>query len=643
MSKKKKKNKPMSFDWDSYKATADWEDIFPNPAPDNEVSDWEFDSPFSEEDSAAIENSNVEHVDTIIQSARSITLQTLMGQAEDEPEDMIDTEGSNVSSDAVSTESEITWEHISLSLSKNLSKSPYSMGKDDNEILTFQKKRPLSLKDIALEEDRDDFDNLAESFSIKAKSEVLNESTTPLPTEIITEQAGAKDPSSPIQNKKDHGHRKTLQDMQNAIMNQVTIITHNGGLYYYNGRTYKALGNSYDLLSLVRSRVSSTAFASSTTKQFFDLLVYLKTDDRLVPYDYQSRLARSKYMVVMKNGILDFSAKPPKLLPHKPWYLTFHEFDADYVENPNPRVFLRFLSQSSGGDPEIERRIIEAIGFLLSGLNHRCFFVAGTAQSSGKSTLGLLLQALIGDEQVSSISTHQLDGRFALGSTRNTILNISMDIPKGHLTSVAVSLIKTVTGGDPIQIEEKYQPTERIISNLRFLFGTNYPITVSQADDESAFWDRMVILPFTRSIPPHLADLTLLDKLIDEKDEIISYCLRALSRVLANNMQFSPCAVADQMKAEWQNRSLDPGSFASFWQEQVCYAEDPHNVMYSKDLYDAYMRYCQSQDLQPISYKNMKDWIHNNIDPDLVHEKRIHKTNSNPRAGYVGIHLSTQE
>ena len=214
-----------------------------------------------------------------------------------------------------------------------------------------------------------------------------------------------------------------------------------------------------------------------------------------------------------------------------------------------------------------------------------------------------------------------------------------MDVPKGHLSSVAVSLIKSITGGDPIEIEEKYQPTERIISNLRFLFGTNYPITVPQADDEDAFWDRMVILPFTRSVPPHLADLTLLDKLIEEKDEIISYCLRALSRVLSNNLQFSPCAVADQMKSEWRNTAIDPRSFEEFWYTHVSVTGNPKDTVYAMELYDHYRQFCWERQYELIPYLNMRNWITANVPTSDCVAKRIHRTSQNPWAGFSGIRL----
>lgn len=57
----------------------------------------------------------------------------------------------------------------------------------------------------------------------------------------VTPQAVTPQPPvTPI--KKDNSKKLTLEDMQNAIMQKVTLISHDGGLYYYTGTTYKALG-----------------------------------------------------------------------------------------------------------------------------------------------------------------------------------------------------------------------------------------------------------------------------------------------------------------------------------------------------------------------------------------------------------------
>ena len=628
----KKKHRHPKFDWDQYKGCWNWDD---RDRDSNPTSGNDIENIVSEPCSTATkETAAVDTKEDIIRSARSLSMRKVFVEDLDESKEVEDMKASN---DAASFEECDVW---------NQAKSEKALVEDDEEdddTVVFQGKRPLSLKDIIVNEIGSDFDALVADFVAPSEKKYSEEKATPPPLTVATVQTEPAPPQSPTsidKPKKDGGgRRQTLQDMQNAIVAQVPLITHNGGLYYYNGRTYKALGSSYELLGLVRSKVSTTAFASTTTKQFFDLLVYLKADDRLTPVHYEARLKDSKHKVVLNNGVLDLESM--ELHPHSSRYLTFHELDADYVEK-KPKVFLRFLEQV-GGDSEISRRVAEVVGYLLSSLNHRYFFVAGTAQGSGKSTLGLLLQALVGADQVSSISTHQLDRRFALGSTRNKILNLAMDVPKGHLSSVTVSLIKSITGGDPIEIEEKYQPNERIISNLRFLFGTNYPITVPDSDSEAAFWDRMVILPFTRSVPPHLADLTLLDKLIEEKDEIISYCLRALSHVIANNMQFSPCAVADQMKAEWRNAAIDPRSWEEFFYTYVMVTGQADDSVFAMELYDNYKKFCRDRQYEPVPYQNMRNWITANVPASDCVAKRIHKTGQNPLAGYCGIRFTPSE
>ena len=639
-----KKNK-LKFDWDfdSYDADTAGEDYLPLPDTEDSEEDWDYDPYSLEEDCIANtdyaddeEYDDNDEDDFILQCQSPLFIQDDDSEEEDENE----TDNANL---------DMQLRGYDPQENDFVKETTADDEDDDEDDFVLQGQRPLSFdNDDSEEEEDDETDNIDFALQMlgyaphaekKQPDVAWQPSENPVisaPFPIAETQAAPANPPSTVSLKKETGHRQTLQDMQNAIVSRVPLITYNGGLYFYNGRTYKALGSSYELLELVRSKVSSTAFSSTTTKQFYDLLVYLKADDRLEPVHYQDRLIESKNKVVLNNGVLDLITM--RLHPHSSRYLTFHQLDADYVEK-KPKAFLRFLDQVSGGDAEIALRIAEVVGYLLSSLNHRYFFVAGTAQGSGKSTLGLLLQALIGPEQVSSISTYQLDRRFALGSTRNKMLNLAMDVPKGHLSSVAVSLIKTITGGDPIEIEEKYQPTERIISNLRFLFGTNYPITVSESDNEIAFWGRMVLLPFTRSVPPHLADLTLLDKLIEEKDKIISYCLRALSGVIANNMQFSPCAVADQMKAEWRNAAIDPRSWEEFWYTHVSVTGESEDSVFAMELYDRYKAFCWEKQCDPIPYLNMKNWIAANVSTDDCIPKRIHRTGENPRAGYIGIRM----
>jgi hypothetical protein len=49
------------------------------------------------------------------------------------------------------------------------------------------------------------------------------------------------------------------------------------------------------------------------------------------------------------------------------------------------------------------------------------------------------------------------------------------------------------------------------------------------------------------------------------------------------------------------------------------------------------------KDLEAVSYLQMIDWVSKNTDPESCMKKRIHKTNSNPMSGFVGIKLKERE
>ena len=433
----------------------------------------------------------------------------------------------------------------------------------------------------------------------------------------------------------------SLQDMENAILQAVPLVRHDGGVYYYNSRTYVALKNDTDLMELIRrQRVSASCFQTRSIKIFTDLFTFLKTDPYLVPENYEERLRKCRNYVVLSNGVLN--VKKLVLKPFDKKYLTFHSINANWVENPNLKRFLKFLSDAAMGDSSIVRLTLQVIGYLLSSLNVcKKFFVIGTAGDSGKSTLALLLQHLIGDDFVTSIPPSDLGGRFSLGSSRGKILNLAMDIPNGKLNAVAVSRLKNITGNDVITIEEKYMRCESTISGLRFLFGTNYPITLPREDDDEAFWERMVIIPFMRSVPSSEMDRNLLDKLIEERDDIVSLCLQNLGEVIRNNYSFSSCSRGEEMKKAWRRAEFSTASMVYFWNNCVEETGNQEDAVYASELHGAYLKYCAENEMDAVSYLQMLEWIRRNTDSDRCAKKRVHKTHANPMAGFVGIKLKS--
>ncbi len=239
-----------------------------------------------------------------------------------------------------------------------------------------------------------------------------------------------------------------------------------------------------------------------------------------------------------------------------------HELDIRYDENACPRVFLNWLDSVSDHDEEIKRRIVEVIAVLLSGTNlTRSYFVCGTAPSAGKSTFAQLVKHLLGQNLVSSVYPSKMSEKFSIVSTKGGLVNLAMDLPKGKINDQTVSLIKSITGGDAIEFEMKYAHPEMGVSQLRFVFGTNFSLNFSNDEMDNAMWDRCVIVPFLHSISPEEKNVHLIDELRAEKSAIASYCAKFMQQVIANNYCFSSCRAADEMLEEWKNGVADTESF----------------------------------------------------------------------------------
>lgn len=429
----------------------------------------------------------------------------------------------------------------------------------------------------------------------------------------------------------------TLQDMSDRILNAVYIIKHEGNLYHYTGTTYRIIPDAEELLRLTRSCVSLSAFGSSMTRCFQDLLSFMRADDRLIPEDYDTKLQEGKYYVVFKNGVLDL--RTMKLQSHSKDILTFYELNATWSNYKTSDVFCSFLSKVSGDDREIQMRILESMGYMFSGLNKgKCYFVMGPANNSGKSTLGALIRKIMGEELVANISTYQLGNRFALGNIHGKMLNMSLDLPKGKLPPVVVSIVKQVSGGDALSVEAKYDKLRDVHSNMRFLFASNYPVTIPKEDDDDAFWDRMVVIPFLYTIPKNSVDIELMEKMYEERDDIIHMSLVALHGVINNNFIFSQCKEAEKLKNKWRYCACDyTETINDFMISSVVVTGEEKHTVYLKELYETYLTYCNSVEVTGVTYTEFKAWIDSNV--SNCKRKRIHHTGENPRAGYSGMYL----
>lgn len=442
-------------------------------------------------------------------------------------------------------------------------------------------------------------------------------------------------PSAPPA-KKSEAKKMDLFAMEQEILKNVKLIRHDGGVYYFNGKCYSAIRNDMDLLELVRRKVSTTGFSTGSMKCFQDLLTFIKTDPGLTPNNYEDKLEKARKFISLKNGVLNIHKL--ELQDFDDRHLLFHNIDANWTDE-YPHTFMKFL-QESCRDEDVVKLTTEVIGYLLSGSNlAKKFFIVGTAKDSGKTTLAELIVRLLGEDLIISIEANKLHERFALGSSRGKVLGVSMDLPKGKLSSAAVSKIKAISGLDHTSLEQKYAPVEFTRSSLRFLFGTNYPVTIvaSDGDGDDAFWERLIVLPFSHSVDPLKKDVNLGTRLWGERDAIVSLCLRNYRDVYERDYVFSYCQASEDMKTRWRRGGeASYRGFESFFEDYVEITNDPNGGEFSLDLYEAYLDYCRSREIEPITRTDMLNWIDSNYGSVLGKRDRF-RMGGNPVARY-GYH-----
>jgi len=158
------------------------------------------------------------------------------------------------------------------------------------------------------------------------------------------------------------------------------------------------------------------------------------------------------------------------------------------------------------------------------------------------------------------------------------------------------SLLKRLTGGDPITCRYLYQEFFTYTPTYKILFATNeVPRIHSQT---RAMKRRVQILPFRRTFygPEEgrspVRDERLREKLLDELPGILAWAVRGCLDWQAGGLCL-PCAIVDETADLFD--SFDP--LADFL-EEACVIH-PRAQVETGTLWRSYLRWCESNDRQP--------------------------------------------
>ena len=273
-----------------------------------------------------------------------------------------------------------------------------------------------------------------------------------------------------------------------VIFEKVPFAINNGGeLYFYSNGVYQPKGDKaiaellHRLLTLLNREGQWSMYGEN------EVIHLIRSFARPLP-DKPSEL-----FINFKNGM--YSWQEMTLLPHSPDYLSYTQLPVEYNPRCSSHTWDDFLASILPNPAEDAKKLLYQILalFMIPYTDlQTCFILLGEG-SNGKSTFLRGLTALLGRENVSNVSLHDLEGnRFASSALVGTLANICADLPTGRIKDI--SILKGLTGEDSLQMEYKHKASFSYKSYARPIFSCNQMPAID--DQSEATHRRLMCIQF---------------------------------------------------------------------------------------------------------------------------------------------------
>ena len=236
------------------------------------------------------------------------------------------------------------------------------------------------------------------------------------------------------------------------------------------------------------------------------------------------------------NGMLRLSDKT--LLAFSPAYRRRNKLAVPYDPTAKCPLFLDTLMRPALDADELDL-LQRACGLFLIGENlaQRILLLIGTA-GGGKGTFIRVLRGIIGEINVGALRTHLLCERFELGRFLAKTLLYGADVPDDFLNHRGASILKSLTGGDPVTLEFKNSnEAPGILCKFNIIVTCNSRLTVHLEGDTGAWRRRLVIIEY-RHPQPEKVIVDLSEQILaQEASGVLNWMLEGFEKIRADDFQ----------------------------------------------------------------------------------------------------------
>lgn len=310
--------------------------------------------------------------------------------------------------------------------------------------------------------------------------------------------------------------------------------------------------------------------------------------------------------------------------------------NADFNAGKDCPRFQRFLQEVFEQDQELISWMQRALGYsILGNTDEQCLFIAYGQGANGKSTLFEVIREILGDyAKVTDfelfLNNHKSDVRLleAVGELAGIRFALASEVDSNKRFSDSV--IKRLTGGDTLRGTKLRQSSFEFKPQFKLWFLANHlPFA---KDGSHGFWRRIKVVPFNRKFTLEERDPSLINKLLEERDGILSWLIEGAAswsrqRMISGGTGLDTCDAVDNATTAYR----DDNDFISlFISERILEAEG--QSIRARELYDAYQLWSDRTG-EPIA-------LSENLFSRRMEERGLKKTRSKDGQYYRGICLN---
>jgi len=321
--------------------------------------------------------------------------------------------------------------------------------------------------------------------------------------------------------------------------------------------------------------------------------------------DHQFDLGPSE-SVNVANGelVLNRETNRWSLLPHNREHFRTTQIPVEYDETATCPKFEKFLGEIFKGDSDATDKIkalLEMLGYtLMSHCRHEKFVILVGAGANGKSVFLVILEALVGSQNIAGVQPSQFDRSFQRAHLHGKLANIVTEIRQGEVIEDAA--LKGIVSGEPTTVEHKFKNPFVMRPFATCWFGTNHmPHT---RDFSDALFRRALVVEFNQIFKPEFGncDPQLKDKLVEELPGILNAALSAYAGALVNGFTVPKSC----LKAR-ENWRLEADQVAQFVDDE-CEQDSIGQGVGARELYRAYQAWGDANGIrQQLGSKAFRD------------------------------------